>query len=190
MPEPPASSLSETSRLAALCLSPFHACTCASSALPLPWLTLSPYEDNRLKTSFLCLSLPHLGPARSSASPPRVRILGCPPEPSSRRLPARLPPTAMLLRFWGLIPYCQATVNPAVPPEASGCMFFPGGFSCCLHPCAHMGLMCCSCSALSQHGFGLPSWDRGQAQPLRHLGQTPGCRATPRTSTSCQLSGG
>lgn len=151
----PVSAVSEPSRLAAPCPSPFHACTCGSSALPHPWFTHSPYEDNRLKT-FLC-----------SVSSGSHRLQHVPSPCADPSLFSRA--SASSLRFSGHISYCWAAINSGLPPKASGCMFFFQGIHWPLHAWAHTGFVCCSCSDLSQCVFGLPSWDRGQAQPLRSL---------------------
>lgn len=93
----PVSAVSEPSRLAAPCSSPFHAWTCGSSALPHPWLTHSPCVITGSKLHFFALS--HLGPTGSSASLPHVWIHSCPPEPSSRSLLAHFPSQHSLSGF-------------------------------------------------------------------------------------------
>lgn len=161
----PVSAVSEPSRLATPCPSPFHMCTCGSSALPQPWLTHSPYEDYRLKTSFLCSV--SSGSHRHVSSPCADQWLSSTAFLLCTCLHIFLPST--IPQVLGSHLLCWAAINPVLPPKTSGCIFFSGGFPWPLHTCAHTDFVCCSCSALSQRVFGFPGWDRGQEQPLRSL---------------------
>lgn len=130
----PVSAVSEPSRLATPCPSPFHMCTSGSSALPQPWLTHSPYEDYRLKTSFLCSV--SSGSHRHVSSPCADQWL------SSTAFLQALACTffclAPSLRFWGHISYCWAAINPVLPPKTSGCIFFFWGIPLTTaHMCTH-----------------------------------------------------